>query len=553
MRVAAGLMLVAALLTAPVRPEPGPPGTPPADPRPDSAFAGADVARLQRTAADVQKELADLAGQIHDAEADLRKATDAAASARAERQAADRAVAAQQTEVDAYSSTVYETLAQPVELRALLSADDPRAFLDGTGLLAQLRADQDERLAGAVRRQDAAIRAEDAATATETAAGRRKDDLDRRNADATNRAAAVSSELRGVVTDTNAAVVEQQRAQQRRNQTTAANWHAYLDRLARAGITPPPARALRDVGHFPVGLTPLSEPGVAERTLPSGERILVLPAETITAVTYAVDALGKPYVPGQDGTGPTAYSCDGLVRAAFGAAVPAGVADQYAVLAPIAKPQPGDLAFLGPAQYGVQGVGIVLDDRTMLAADARLAGVVVTDLPADPLGFARPALAHVAPRQTPAATDGGLPWRCGGVSVPAGVWGGYPNGFIPRTALCPIGVGQHVLRCDAAAAFTALDDAYTRAFGAGMCVTDSYRTFEAQVRLYGQKPALAAVPGTSNHGWGLALDLCGGAESFGSPVHAWLAANAPAFGWVNPSWARQGGGREEPWHWEFAR
>jgi peptidoglycan DL-endopeptidase CwlO len=551
-RVVAGLALAAALLTAPASPEPGPPGTPAADPRPSEAFAGSDVARLQRTATDVQRELAGLAGQIHDAERDLRAATDAAAAARGEREAADQVVAAQQAEVDAYSSTVYETLAQPVELRALLSAGDPRAFLDGTGLLAQLRADQDQRLAGAIVRQDAAVRAEDAASATAASAGRRKADLDRRNADASERAAAVSSELQGVVADTNAAVVAQQKAQRQRNQTTAANWRAYLDRLAAAGITPPPARDLRDVGHFPFGLTPLSEPGLAERTLPSGERLLVLPAETIAAVTYAVDALGKPYVPG-DGTGPVAYSCDGLVRAAFGDAVPAGVADQYAVLAPVTTPRPGDLVFLGPARYGVQGVGIVLDDRTMLAADARLAGVVVTDLPADSLGFARPALAGVAPRAVPAATDGGLSWRCGGVSVPAGVWGGYPNGFIPPTALCPVGIEDHLLRCDAAASFAALNEAYTRTFGQSVCVTDSYRTFDSQVRLYGQKPALAAVPGTSNHGWGLAVDLCGGAGSFGTPAYAWLSANGPAFGWVNPAWARPGAGREEPWHWEFTR
>ena len=549
MRVVAGLMLAAVLSASP---EPGPPDAPVADPRPESAFAGADVARLQRTATDVQHELAGLAGQIHDAERDLRAATDAAGAARAEREAADQVVAAQQAEVDAYSSAVYETLAQPVELRALLSAGDPGAFLDGNGFLAQLRADQDGRLAGAVRRQDAAVRAEDAASVTAASAGRRKADLDRRNADATERAAAVSSELRGVVADTNAAVVAQQQAQQQRNQTTASHWRGYLDRLAAAGITPPPALSLRDVGHFPSGLASLESPGVAERTLPSGERLLVLPAETIAAVTYAVDALGKPYVPGQ-GTGPVAYSCDGLVRAAFGDAVPAGVADQYAVLAPVTTPRPGDLVFLGPGRYGVQGVGIVLDDRTMLAADARLAGVVVTDLPADSLGFARPALGWVAPRAVPAPTDGGLSWRCGGVSVPAGVWGGYPNGFIPRAALCPVGIGDHLLRCDAAAAFSALNSAYTRAFGQSVCVTDSYRTFDSQVRLYGQKPALAAVPGTSNHGWGLAVDLCGGAGSFGTPAYAWLAVNGPGFGWVNPAWARSGAGREEPWHWEFVR
>jgi LAS superfamily LD-carboxypeptidase LdcB len=65
------------------------------------------------------------------------------------------------------------------------------------------------------------------------------------------------------------------------------------------------------------------------------------------------------------------------------------------------------------------------------------------------------------------------------------------------------------------------------------------------------KPALAAVPGTSNHGWALAVDLCGGIQSFGTAEYAWMVANAPAFGWSNPPWARPGQGREEPWHWEF--
>ena len=480
-------------------------------------------------------------------------ANDAAAAARTERAAADEVVAAQQHEVDAYSATVYETLAQPTELRALVSATGPSEFLDGVGLLERLRTDQDTRLAGAVRRQEtAARRTEQCGTG-----GRRRPPSARptstgATADASDRAAAVSSELRGVVSDTNEAVVAQQQAQRERNDTTATNWRAYLDRLAAAGITPPPARALRD--QHAAGRSHRARPNRGSRSghCRPASGCWCCPQETITAVTHAVDALGKPYVP-TDGAGPTAYSCDGLVRAAYGAAVPAGIADQYAVLAPVTTPRPGDLVFLGPARYGVQGVGIVLDDRTMLAADARLAGVVVTDLPADALGFVRPALPQVAARAVPAATDGGLPWRCGGVSVPAGVWGGYPNGFIPQTALCPIGIGAHLLRCDAAAAFAALNEAYATAFGTPVCVTDSYRTFDSAGRLYGEKPALAAVPGTSNHGWGLALDLCGGAQSFGSAQYAWLAANAPAFGWVNPAWARPGAGREEPWHWEFTR
>jgi LAS superfamily LD-carboxypeptidase LdcB len=136
--------------------------------------------------------------------------------------------------------------------------------------------------------------------------------------------------------------------------------------------------------------------------------------------------------------------------------------------------------------------------------------------------------------------------------LPSGGWSGYPNGLIPPTALCGIGIGAHSLRCDAAQAFQGLAAQFSAAFGRALCVTDSYRTFDEQVRLYGVKPALAAVPGTSNHGWGLAVDLCGGAQSFGTPEYAWLRANAGRYGWSNPAWAWPGNGREEPWHWEFA-
>ena len=108
-----------------------------------------------------------------------------------------------------------------------------------------------------------------------------------------------------------------------------------------------------------------------------------------------------------------------------------------------------------------------------------------------------------------------------------------------------------MLRCDAAASFRALSSAYADTFGRPVCVSDSYRTYAEQVRLYGVKPALAAVPGTSNHGWALAVDLCDGIQSFASRQYAWMAAHAPAFGWSNPPWARPGQGREEPWHWEF--
>ena len=67
---------------------------------------------------------------------------------------------------------------------------------------------------------------------------------------------------------------------------------AYLDRLAEAGVVPPPAAALRDPANLPAGLAALAgtagpQRGVAKLTLPSGEVLLVLPKETIAAVSAA--------------------------------------------------------------------------------------------------------------------------------------------------------------------------------------------------------------------------------------------------------------------------
>lgn len=84
-----------------------------------------------------------------------------------------------------------------------------------------------------------------------------------------------------------------------------------------------------------------------------------------------------------------------------------------------------------------------------------------------------------------------------------------------------------------------------------MCVKDSYRTLSAQQQAYADKPGLAAVPGTSNHGFAVAVDLCGGVEAGQGEAYEWLRARAVDFGWDNPDWARPDGSRPEPWHWEY--
>lgn len=128
---------------------------------------------------------------------------------------------------------------------------------------------------------------------------------------------------------------------------------------------------------------------------------------------------------------------------------------------------------------------------------------------------------------------------------------GYPNGLIPTSALCPLPQEGHYLRADAAVAFAKLNAAYADHFGEPICVTDSYRSLAVQQDLYYRKPGLAAVPGTSNHGLALAVDLCGGINSFGTDEFIWMKNHARQYGWMHPDWAAASGSTPEPWHWEY--
>ncbi|GAB49002.1 M15 family metallopeptidase [Mobilicoccus pelagius] len=129
----------------------------------------------------------------------------------------------------------------------------------------------------------------------------------------------------------------------------------------------------------------------------------------------------------------------------------------------------------------------------------------------------------------------------------------HPNGQWPGSALCALRTAPgHMLRPSAARAYDAMSAAYATAHRAPLCVTDSYRSLAAQIDVKRRKPTLAATPGTSNHGLGLAVDLCGGIESFGTPQYIWMKQHAPLFGFYHPGWAEPTGSKPEPWHWEFA-
>lgn len=191
----------------------------------------------------------------------------------------------------------------------------------------------------------------------------------------------------------------------------------------------------------------------------------------------------------------------------------------------------------------------------------RLAGLLLTSrTQADVAAEKAAMLEHARAQVLQGLTDSAPATNLDGLNVVTGITGScqggdvarYGNGQIPASALCPLwGAPGHLLRADAAYAFDRLAEAYAADHGRAICVTDSYRTYASQVRLKAQKPRLAARPGTSNHGWGTAVDLCGGIQSFGTPQHRWMQLNAPRFGWFNPRWAQQTGSKPEAWHWEF--
>jgi LAS superfamily LD-carboxypeptidase LdcB len=120
---------------------------------------------------------------------------------------------------------------------------------------------------------------------------------------------------------------------------------------------------------------------------------------------------------------------------------------------------------------------------------------------------------------------------------------GFANGKIPTDALSTIGVGNHKLWAPAAEAFQRMTAA-AKAQGVTIGVTDSYRSYDAQVAvakkkgLYSQG-GLAAKPGTSDHGWGLALDL-----DLNAKAQAWMRTNGSKFGFKEDT-------PREPWHWGY--
>lgn len=563
------LLMATALPSGWSAPEPGPdPGGQSADSAP--LVDSPELRALQQLSADLSQPLVDAHGAVEQAEAELAAATQKAETAEAQALDAESATSAMQDDVGEYAAVLYKDGIGLDETVALLLAESPEDALIGMAYTDHIRTWYERQLAAAEDHRQQAVAAQREADAALAAVQAKTAAVKATAQTLAAQASAADGDLSAALGEVDDQVHAQQEGLAELGKQTATQWQSYLDRLAQAGVVPPAVAALLDPAALPSGLVPVAgsgggpQPGIAQ--LPGEEAsLLVLPAETVGAMSTAMGLIGATYA--AKSLGPSAYDCGGLVSRVYadsGVALPATPAEQWSVLPPVeaADAQPGDLVFVGNTQQGIHHVGLVLDPMTMLAADGGLAQVAVEAIPADPagdhaIGFARPTLPQRVALQPPAPVEGALPVRCGATVYPADyagsrAWGGFPNGLIPGSALCPLDVGSHRLRCDAAAAYRQLSAAFQGVFGAPLCITDSYRSFAGQVTLYAAKPTLAAVPGTSNHGWGLAVDLCGGAASFGTPEYTWLAGNAGRFGWAHPRWADPGQGREEPWHWEYA-
>lgn len=134
---------------------------------------------------------------------------------------------------------------------------------------------------------------------------------------------------------------------------------------------------------------------------------------------------------------------------------------------------------------------------------------------------------------------------------------GYQNGRLPANELLQV-APRCVTYHRSAPSLIAMIAAARRA-GIRLVPAECYRDYAGQVavrEMWCQRGAchMAAVPGTSNHGWGKAVDFsdsAGASLDFDSPAYHWLKANAAWFGWNHPGVMEPTGPVPEAWHWEW--
>jgi len=134
--------------------------------------------------------------------------------------------------------------------------------------------------------------------------------------------------------------------------------------------------------------------------------------------------------------------------------------------------------------------------------------------------------------------------------------GALVNGFLPASDLQTISPSCQIWIPAAPSLLNMIAAAHGQ--GVDLSPDSCYRSYAQQVveRNYWCGLGLcqfAAVPGTSVHGWGKAVDFAdqNGALTFSSVGYAWLKTHAAAYCFAHPAWAEPTGSAPEPWHWEW--
>ncbi len=123
----------------------------------------------------------------------------------------------------------------------------------------------------------------------------------------------------------------------------------------------------------------------------------------------------------------------------------------------------------------------------------------------------------------------------------------YPNGQLPAGALCGISYASSWrLACYTIKDYESMNSAFRAARGKNLPITHgtltAYRTVADQQYLWDNCPSRCARPGTSNHGFGTAIDI----SVTIAADRAWLEANARSYGFVQDV-------SGEPWHFHYVR